>query len=81
MNDKVMALIGLDISNSMLMDVLGEATIKKSWDKLGLLYQARLLMNLIFPWKKLYALNMKDGDNIIYHINASNALLNLLYHW
>lgn len=29
MNDKVMALIGLDISNSMLMDVLGEANLNR----------------------------------------------------
>lgn len=33
-------------------------------------------MNLIFLWKKLYALKMKEGDRVINHLNAFNAFLN-----
>jgi len=49
MNDKAIGLIGLNLSNSMLMNVSGETTTKKLWDKHGLLYEAKSLMNLIFP--------------------------------
>jgi hypothetical protein len=48
MNDKAIALIGLNLSDSMLMNVLGETTTKKLWDKLASLYEAKSLMNLIY---------------------------------
>jgi len=41
--------IQLCLSNSMLLNVWGEATTKELWDKLGALYQSKSLVNKIFP--------------------------------
>jgi hypothetical protein len=57
-NDKVISLIGLNLSNSMLMNVSWEITTKKLWDNLDSLYEVKILMNLIFLWKKFYALTI-----------------------
>jgi hypothetical protein len=78
MNDKAIGLIGLNLSNSMLMNVSGETTTKKLWDNLGLLYEVNFLVNLLFLWKKLYALKMKDSDGVTDHLNSFNGLLNHL---
>jgi hypothetical protein len=78
MNDKAIALIGLNLSNSVLMNVSRETTTNKLWDKLGSPYEVKSLVNLIFLWKKLYALKMKDGDRVIDHLNSFNPLLNQL---
>ena len=54
--------IRLCVSDSVLLNVPGEATIKDLWDKLGTLYQSKFLGNKLFLQKKLYNLRMKDGD-------------------
>ena len=42
---KVESTIRLCISNSILLNVSGESTVKALWDKLGTLYQSKSLMN------------------------------------
>ena len=58
------------VSDSVLLNVSGEAMMKALWDKLGNLYQSKSLVNKLFLQKKLYNLRMKDGDLVIEHLNA-----------
>ena len=60
------------------MNVLGEATAKALWDKLGTLHQSKSLVNKLFMWKKLYNLRMKDGDSVTEHLNAFNMVVSQL---
>eukprot|EP00253_Pinus_taeda_P002802 PITA_02802 len=66
--------IRLCISNSVLLNVSGEATMKALWDKLGILYQFKSLVNKLFLQKKLYNLRMKDGDSVTEHLNTFNTM-------
>jgi len=70
--------IRLCVSNSVLLNVSGEATTKALWDKLGTLYQSKSLVNKLFLWKKLYNLRMKDGDSVTEHLNAFNIVVSQL---
>jgi hypothetical protein len=40
--------IWLCLSDSVLLNVSGEATTKELWDKLGALYQSKSLVNKLF---------------------------------
>jgi hypothetical protein len=68
----------LCLSDSVLLNVSGEATTKELWNKLGDLYQSKSLVNKIFLWKKLYNLRMKDGDSVTEHLNAFNTVVSQL---
>eukprot|EP00253_Pinus_taeda_P034027 PITA_34027 len=56
----------------------GEATVKDLWDKLGILYQSKSLMNKLFLCKKLYNMRMKDGDSVTEHLNTFNIVVSQL---
>ena len=66
------------VSDSVLLNVSGEATAKALWDKLGTLYQSKSLVNKLFLRKKLYNLRMKDGDSVTEHLNAFNTVVSQL---
>jgi len=68
----------LCVSDSVLLNVSGEATAKDLWDKLGTLYQTKSLVNKLFLRKKLYNLRMKDGDSMTEHLNAFNTVVSQL---
>eukprot|EP01018_Ginkgo_biloba_P040974 Gb_20270 [translate_table: standard] len=78
MDRKAKSLIRLCLSDSMLLNVSGEATTKDLWDKLGSLYQTKSLVNKLFLRKKLYFLRMKDGDSVAEHLNAFNIVVSQL---
>ena len=63
------------VSDSVLLNVSGEATVKNLWEKLGTLYQSKSLVNNLFLWKELYNLRMKDGDSVTEHLNAFNTVV------
>jgi hypothetical protein len=58
--------------------VLGEATTKELWDKLGILYQSKSQINKLFLRKKLYNLRMRDGDTVTKHLNTFNNVVSRL---
>ena len=66
------------VSDSVLLNVSGEATAKALWDKLGTLYQSKSLVNKLFLRKKLYNLRMKDGDSVTKNLNAFNTVVSQL---
>ena len=45
---KAKSTIRLCVSDSVLLNVLGEATMKALWDKLGTLYQSKSLVKKLF---------------------------------
>jgi hypothetical protein len=67
--------IQLCLVDSMLLNVSGEDSTKKLWDKVGSLYQSKSLVNKLFLWKKLYLLRMSDGMLVIEHLNAFNIVI------
>jgi hypothetical protein len=72
------SIIRLCLADSMFLNVSGESTAKKLWDKLGNLYQSKSLVNKLFLRKKLYHLRMEDGDFVTEHLNAFNTLVSQL---
>jgi len=60
--------IELYVSDSVLLNVSGEAMVKALWDKLRTLYQSESLVNKLFLRKRFYNLRMKDGDSMIEHL-------------
>ena len=75
LDQKAKSTIRLCVSDSVLLNVSGEATVKALWDKLGTLYQSKFLVNKLFLRKKLYNLRMKDGDAVTEHMNAFNTMV------
>ena len=72
---KAKSTIRLCVSDSVLLNVSGEATTKALWDKLGTLYQSKSLVNKLFLRKKLYNLRMKDGDSVTENLTAFNTVV------
>ena len=66
------------VSDSIFLNVSGEATAKNLWEKLATLYQSKSLVNNLFLRKKLYNLRMKDGDSVTEHLNAFNTVVSQL---
>jgi hypothetical protein len=55
------------LADSVLLNVSGEDSTKKLWDKLGSLYQSKSLVNKLFLGKKLYLLRMSEGSSVTEH--------------
>jgi hypothetical protein len=70
-----MSTIRFCISNSILLNVSGEATTKELWGKLGTLYHSKSQVNKLFLQKRLYNPRMKDGDSVIENLTAFNTLV------
>jgi hypothetical protein len=62
----------------VLLNVSGEDSTKKLWDKLGSLYQSKSLVNKLFLRKKLYLLRMSDGSSVTENLNAFNTIISQL---
>jgi hypothetical protein len=77
---KVKSTIRLCLSNSVLLNVSGEATTKELWNKLGNLYQSKSLVNKLLLQKKLYNMRMRDGDSVTEHLNAFNIVVSQLLY-
>jgi hypothetical protein len=75
---KAKSTIRLCLSDSILLNVLEEATTKDLWENLGKLYQSKSLVNKLFLRKKLYNLRMRDADSVAEHLNAFNTMVSQL---
>ena len=78
LNRKSRSMIRLCIADSMLINISIEKTAKALWDKLGALYQSKYLDNKLFLSKKLYNIQMYEGDLVTYHINSFNTIVSQL---
>ena len=55
------SLIRLCLVDSILINIHEDPAMKKLWEKLSEIYQAKSLVNKIFLKKKLYYLRMEEG--------------------
>jgi hypothetical protein len=62
--------IRLCIADSVLLNVSGEDSAKKLWDKLGSFYHSKYLVNKLFLINKLYLLRMSDGSSVTDHLKC-----------
>jgi hypothetical protein len=63
------------VADLVMLNVLGEYSVKKLWDKLGSLYQLKYLVNKLFLRKKLYLLRLSDGSSVNENLNSFNTML------
>ena len=64
------------ITDDVLNHVVSWTTAKDMWDKLEAIYLGKSLSNKLFLKKKLFKLEMKEGEDVMKHINIFNALIN-----
>jgi hypothetical protein len=69
------SMILLYLAYSVLLNVSGEDSTKKLWDKLGSLYQLKSMVNKLFLGNKLYLLRMSEGSLVTEHLNAFNIII------
>ena len=75
LDQRAKSTIRLCVSDSVLLNVSKEATVKNLWEKLGTLYQSKSLVNKLFLRKNLCNLRMKDGDSVTEHLNSFNIVV------
>jgi hypothetical protein len=68
-------MIQICITDSVLLNVLGEYSSKKLWENLGRLYQLKFLVIKLFLRNKLYLLRISDGSLVTKNLNAFNTML------
>jgi hypothetical protein len=66
------------LANSVLLNVSGENSAKKMWDKLGSLCKSKSLVNKLFLTKKLYLLRISEDSSIIENLNVFNTIISQL---
>jgi hypothetical protein len=64
------------ITNDVLNHVVSCTMAKDMWDKLEAIYLGKSLSNKLFLKKKLFKLKIKEGEDVMKHINIFNALIN-----
>jgi hypothetical protein len=67
-------MIRLCLLYSVLLNVSDEDSTKKLWDKLGILYWSKYIVNKLFLRNKLYILRISDGSSVTEHLNACNTI-------
>jgi hypothetical protein len=67
--------IQICLADSILLNVSGEYLSKKLWDKLGILYKSKSIVNKLFLRKKLYLLKMSEGSPVTENLNVFNTIL------
>ena len=65
----------MSLSDSVLLNVSGEDSAVKLWEKLGSLYQSKSLVNKLFLQKKLFHLRMDENDSVTENLNFCNILV------
>jgi len=68
-------MIELCLSYLVRLNVSGEDSTKKLWDKLGRLYQSKSLVNKLFLINKLHLLRMSEGSSVTDHLNVFNTII------
>jgi hypothetical protein len=61
-----------------MLNVSCEDSTTKLWDKLGILYPSKSILNKLFLRKKLYLLRMSDGSLVTEHLTTFNTIISQL---
>jgi hypothetical protein len=76
--ERARSTIRMCLADLVLLNVSGEDSTNKMWDKLGSLYQSKSLVNKLFLRNKFYLLKMSDGSSVTEHLNALNTIISYL---
>ena len=74
MDEKAASAIRLNLGDEVIHNIPKAKTIKKVWEKLEGLYMRKNLMNKLYVKKQLYSLHMKEGSELLEHLNTFNML-------
>ena len=69
MDEKVASAIRLNLGDEVIHNILEAKTAKEVWIKLEGLYMWKNLMNKLYVKKQLYSLHMKEGSELLEHLN------------
>ena len=74
MDEKVASTIHLNLGDEVIHNILEAKTTKEVWEKLEGLYMRKNLMNKLYVKKHLYSLHIKEGSDLLEHLNMFNML-------
>ena len=74
-DQKVLALIQLNLSNDILQEVLEEKTVAELWLKLESICMSKDLTSKMHMKMKLFTLKMKEDDSVISHISEFKKIV------
>lgn len=72
---RALSTIQLCLADEVLFNIVEETTASGLWEKLENLYMIKSLTNRIYMKRQLYSLRMKEGSNIVEHLNVFNTLI------
>ena len=75
MDVKALSTIRLCLADDLLFNIVGEDTTSGLWSKLESLYMMKSLTRKIYLKRWLYNLQMKEGTQIVDHLNFFNTLI------
>jgi hypothetical protein len=75
-DQRAISTIEMYITDDVLNHVISAISAKDMWEKLEAIYLGKSLSNKLFLKKKLFKLEMKEGEDVMKHINSFNALIN-----
>jgi hypothetical protein len=75
-DQQAISTIEMYITDDVLNHVILVISAKDMWEKLEAIYLGKSLSNKLFLKKKLFKLEMKEGKDVMKHINTFNALIN-----
>jgi hypothetical protein len=63
------------MADEVLFNIVGDDTTSGLWSKLESLYMTKSLSRIIYLKRRLYSLRMKEGTNVVDHLNTFNTLI------
>ena len=74
MGEKAASAIRLNLSVEVIHNILEAKTAQEVQEKLEGLYMRKNLTNKLYVKKQLYSLHMKEGSDLLKHLNTFNTL-------
>jgi len=72
---KTASTIQLYLADEVMCNVMDEETITGLWSRLATLYMTKSLSNKLYLKKQLYELRMKEGTEMLKHLNFFNKVI------
>ena len=61
--------------DDVLFNIVEEKSTASLWSKLESLYMMKYFANIIYLKRQLYGMKMKEGTEIVDHLNVFNTLI------
>ena len=74
MDEKAASAIRLNLGDEVIHNIQEAKTVKEVWKKLEGLYMRKNLTNKLYLKKQVYSLHMKEGSDMLEHLNTFNML-------